>query len=237
MWLELDDYTPVELGWGYCLLGFFAFKFPGRNEVLKLTKRWTRATRIPYHPNGWIVFWFETEEDMEFIHKAARFEAAGIPLILCLLPKDFRFNSTPEVKFQVWITLPNLPLAPWNPNALGKIAMMIGEPVEVDYSTISKNNIVVPRLLILFDVLKQPVKEVITLGSIMGKLLLNLLSTIIILYYVPNVLKLVIRFDKCRVVPNAYRGVSNRPRGTRVLMLMQVGRFLEEEIGNNVFPR
>lgn len=44
LWLELDDYTPVELGWGYCLLGFFVGKFPGRNEVLKLTKRWTRAT-------------------------------------------------------------------------------------------------------------------------------------------------------------------------------------------------
>lgn len=25
-----SDYTPLERGWGYCLLGFFAGKFPGR---------------------------------------------------------------------------------------------------------------------------------------------------------------------------------------------------------------
>lgn len=97
---------------------------------------------------------------MEFIQTVDLFYAVGIPLILCPMPKVFRFDSTPEVKFKVWITLPNLPLALWNPNALDKIATMIGELVEVDYSMISKNNIVGPRIMILFYALKQPVKEV-----------------------------------------------------------------------------
>lgn len=214
LWLELDDYTPVELGWGYCLLGFFAGKFPGRNEVLKLTKRWTRATRISYHPNGWIVFRFETEEDMEFIHKAARFDAAGIPLILCPLPKDFRFNSTPEVKFRVWVTLPNLPLALWNPKALGKIATMIGEPVEVDYSTVSKNNIAGPRLLILFNALKQPVKEV-NIRMHNGDFFTQLVNYDYYPLLCSKCLKIGHTVDRCRVVPNTYRGVSNPPRGNQ----------------------
>lgn len=36
LWLDENDYTPVELGKGYCLLGFFAGRFSGKDAVLKL---------------------------------------------------------------------------------------------------------------------------------------------------------------------------------------------------------
>lgn len=45
--LEDTDYTPVELWWGFCILGFFARKFPG--------KRWCRnlflggLAQVVYH--------------------------------------------------------------------------------------------------------------------------------------------------------------------------------------------
>lgn len=142
LWLDEDDFTPIELGWEYCLFGFFASRFPNKDAVQKLRSRWTRKCRISYHPNGWMIFRFETEDDTEFIQKVDRHEAAGVPLILCNLPQDFRFDSTPEVKFRVWITLLNLLLGLWNQNAIRKIASMLGDPVEVEYKTVSKNSIV-----------------------------------------------------------------------------------------------
>lgn len=69
-------------------------------------------------------------------------------------PEGFSFDPTPEFKFRVWATLPNLPLPLWNPNALGKIASIIGEPIEVDYYTISKNSIAGQRFQVLVDALK-----------------------------------------------------------------------------------
>lgn len=103
------------------MLGSFAGRFPCKDAVLKLTSIWMRRSRISYHPNGWIVFRFEMEEDIDFIKKVDRHDAAGVPFILCNLPQDFRYDSAPEDKFWVWITLPNLLLGLWNPNAIGKI--------------------------------------------------------------------------------------------------------------------
>lgn len=47
---------------------------------------------------------------MKIIRTVGQFKVFGIPLILCHMPCDFRFNSTPEYKFKVWASLPNFPL-------------------------------------------------------------------------------------------------------------------------------
>lgn len=38
LYLDESDYTPIEIGWGFCLLGFFAGKSPGRDAIDKMTK-------------------------------------------------------------------------------------------------------------------------------------------------------------------------------------------------------
>lgn len=81
---------------------------------------------------------------MKFIQRVDRHEAACVPLILCNLPNDFRFDSALEIKFQVWTILPNLPLGLWNPNSIGKIVASLGDPVVVDYKTVSKILLSVP---------------------------------------------------------------------------------------------
>lgn len=158
--LEETDYTPVEIGWGFCLLGFFAGRHPPKGDINKLAASWPRKPKVSHHRNGWTVFRFEKESDMREIMDIKAQRVAGSPLILCPLPKDFRFDTTPEVKYQVWVTLPNLPLSLWTPSALSKIATMLGEPVEVDPATLARNNIEGPRCLIWFNALKQPVKKV-----------------------------------------------------------------------------
>lgn len=158
--LDETDYTPVEIGWGFCLLGFFAGRHPPKGDINKLAKSWPHVPKVSHHRNGWTVFRFEKESDMRAIMDIKAQRVAGSPLILCPLPKDFRFDTTPEVKYQVWVTLPNLPLSLWTPSALSKIASMLGEPVEVDPGTLARNNIEGPRCLIWFNALKQPVKKV-----------------------------------------------------------------------------
>lgn len=99
--LDEFDYTPIEIGWGYCLLGFFTGRFPGKFEVEQLTLRWSRPSKISHHPNGWIVFHFKTEEDMLAIFERKHYKATRVSLIMCPMPKDFRFDTTIEVKYRV----------------------------------------------------------------------------------------------------------------------------------------
>lgn len=57
-----------------------------------------------------MVFRFASEEDRDAVQKIGTQSVFGIPLILCSLPADFQFDSSPDFLFRVWITLPNLPL-------------------------------------------------------------------------------------------------------------------------------
>lgn len=88
------------------------------------------------------------------VKQMENYDIYGTPLILYNLPKDFRFDSTTEIKFRVWIPLPDLQLPLQNPNALGKIALIIGEPIDADHKTIYKNSIAGPRIQVLVDAYK-----------------------------------------------------------------------------------
>lgn len=120
-----------------------------------MKEAWPHKTHFSCHDNGWIVFRFETKEMMEDIKKG-NYEVFGIPLILTYLPQDFRFDTTPVFKYRVWATFPNLPLALWNPSALGKLASLIGEPIAVDHKTMARNHIDGPRVQVLVDPARRP---------------------------------------------------------------------------------
>lgn len=97
--LDGTDYTAVEIGWGYCLLGFFAGRFPNKDEIKKAVLKWPHTPKISYHRNSWVVFRFKTEGDMRRIMGMKTQKVEGSPLILCPLPKDFCFDTTPEIKY------------------------------------------------------------------------------------------------------------------------------------------
>lgn len=158
--LDEHDYVPIPKGWGFSLLGFFAGRFPGKEAVNNLTLRWKKECRISFHPKGWIVFRFEKEEHAKQVLASGPYSVFGIPLVLCNMPSEFRFDSSPELQFNVWVTLPNLPLELWNPTAIAKIASVVGTPVEVDYQTITKQNVAGPRVLVLVDATNQPPESI-----------------------------------------------------------------------------
>lgn len=210
--LDETDYTPIEIGWGFCLLGFFAGRFPSKEDVRTMAMRWPHKAKISHHRNGWVVFRFKTEAEMRHTLGLRTQKAAGSSLILCPMPKDFRFDTTPEVKYQVWVTLPNLPLGLWTPSALGKIASMLGEPVEVDVGTLTRHNIEGPRCLILFNALKQPVKSV-NIRMHNGDSFTQHVRYDYFPLLCSKCMKIGHTADRCRVaVSTAMRGSSNPPR-------------------------
>lgn len=106
--LDPDDYVPITEGWGFCLLVFMAGKFPGRDAVVRFTKSWPWPTRIAFHPNGWMVFRFETAEDMEGARTENNLNIFGTPLMVCSMPEHFNFEKAPDFKFKVWASLPGM---------------------------------------------------------------------------------------------------------------------------------
>lgn len=108
--LEPADYVPIVESWGYCLHGFMAGKFTGRDAIERLILTWAWPARVAFHPNGWMVFRFETAEDMDAARLEGNFSVFGTPLMICTMPEDFNFEEAPEFKFKVWASLPGLQL-------------------------------------------------------------------------------------------------------------------------------
>lgn len=103
-----------------------AGKFPERDAVVRLIKTWPWPARVTFHPNGWMVFRFETLEDMEYARLEGNMTIFGMPLMLCTMLEDFKFEEAPDYKFKVCASLPGLQLELWQPSTIAKIASMVG---------------------------------------------------------------------------------------------------------------
>lgn len=49
----------------------------------------------------------------------------GIPFIMCSMPYAFKFDSTPQFKFCIWINLPDLPLEFGHPLELVRLLLVL----------------------------------------------------------------------------------------------------------------
>lgn len=97
--LSLDevDYLPITKGY---LVGIFACRFPGKQSVCGLMKRWPRKSIVLFHANGWLMIQFETKNDMEATRQFGPLSVFGIPLILHVMSLEFRFDAAPDFTFQ-----------------------------------------------------------------------------------------------------------------------------------------
>lgn len=166
--LEPTDYVPIPENLGYCLLSFMAGKFPGRDAIEWLILAWSWPARVAFHPNGWMVFRFETVEDIEAARCERNLSIFGIPLMLCTMPKDFNFDKAPYFKFKVWASLPGIQLELWQPSTIAKIANMAGTPIEVDHRTVARVNIDGPRIHVIVDA-KMPQRRLSKSNSRMAR--------------------------------------------------------------------
>lgn len=56
--LDPQDIDDVETAWGFCLVGYFAAKFPGKQALLQLCNSWKVKYQYYAHTSGWLVFKF-----------------------------------------------------------------------------------------------------------------------------------------------------------------------------------
>lgn len=210
--LEPSDYVPIVEGWGYCLLGFMAGKFPGRDAIERLILSWAWPARVAFHPNGWMVFRFETEADMEAARLEGNLSIFGISLMLCSMPEDFNFEEAPEFKFKVWASLPGLQLELWQPSTLAKIANMVGTPIEVDHRTVARVNIDGPRIHVLVDA-KNPPLEFIKIKLPNGKVIEQQIKFDFYPLYCCNCRRMGHSSSVCRLASRPNPNPSARTRG------------------------
>ncbi|XP_042063804.1 uncharacterized protein LOC121807604 [Salvia splendens] len=64
---QFDLDPRYQKGWGACLLGRFTGRFPGKEAIFDLMRRWKHKSRVNFHRKGWLCFQFGSEEAMEKI--------------------------------------------------------------------------------------------------------------------------------------------------------------------------
>jgi len=152
--LDDEDVDVVDETWGFCLVGYFAGRFPGMAAVQNIREGWKVNCTHWFHSSGWIVFKFTSDEDrMKVLHGGPYF-AYGRNLLLRILPKCFRFGTEESAIVPTWIKLPNLPLDCWNVRALSKIVSKVGKPITTDKLTLTKERLSYARVLVEVDASK-----------------------------------------------------------------------------------
>ncbi|KAL2517225.1 Uncharacterized protein Adt_13472 [Abeliophyllum distichum] len=158
--LDEDDADDLELTWCYCLIGYFAGRFPRKKALLNLCSSWNVEYEYFTHSSGWLVFKFHDETFREKVLKGGPYFVFGRPLLLKNLPEYFRFNDEEISIMPVWFMLTELPLNFWNPKGLGKIASKIGKPISMDNLTSLRGRLSYARVLIEVDAAKELVRTV-----------------------------------------------------------------------------
>ncbi|RZB60151.1 hypothetical protein D0Y65_043072 [Glycine soja] len=158
--LEETDLQPLEEAWGHSLIGYVAGRFPGKKALLDCCQKWGVKFSYSAHESGWLVFKFESEDDLNQVLSAGPYFIFQRPLLLKVMPAFFDFGNEELSKIPVWVKLRNLPLELWNPQALGKILSKIGSPIRSDHLTASKGSISFARALVEVDASLELIGEV-----------------------------------------------------------------------------
>ncbi|XP_041989655.1 uncharacterized protein LOC121741038 [Salvia splendens] len=154
--LDEQDIIPVPRGWGACLLGRFTGRFPGKEAIQGLMRRWPCKSRVIHHSKGWLIFQFGSDDDRETVRQNGPFEIFGIPLVLQPMPEDFDLNMDPEVNVPLWIRLVDLPLTLWNLTAISKIASCLRTPLSTDFNTLRRESLDGPQVQVIINTAVRP---------------------------------------------------------------------------------
>lgn len=132
---DATDELEVDEVFGFCLLGFFAGRNPGREAMKLLCAKWGVEYMFLYHDSGWIIFSRELENDRLKVLRGGPYRDGSIQLHIRTMPKYFNFDTKEMCMVPVWAKLHNWPLGYWNEKALGKFSSLLGDPVCSDSST------------------------------------------------------------------------------------------------------
>ncbi|KAG5007157.1 hypothetical protein JHK85_025699 [Glycine max] len=128
--------------------------------LLDCCQKWGVKFSFSAHESGWLVFKFESEDDLNQVLSAGPYFIFQRPLLLKVMPAFFDFGNEELSKIPVWVKLRNLPLELWNPQALGKILSKIGSPIRSNHFTSSKGSISFAKALVEVDASLELIDEI-----------------------------------------------------------------------------
>ncbi|XP_074576165.1 uncharacterized protein LOC141832578 [Curcuma longa] len=159
--IPAHNLDKVEHAWGFCLVGYFPARFPGKAAaVQKLWDSWNVSGSYEVHFSGWLIFRFNNVKDREGVLIKGPYFMFRRPLFLKNMPEFFKFDDHEIKRVPVWIKLPGLPLECWNETCLSMIVSKVGKPLHTAKKTQTKKRISHPRVLVEVDASKKLVRNV-----------------------------------------------------------------------------
>ena len=147
--------------WGHALLGQYVGRMPSDYLINEMKKQWNVSARFRVE-EGWIVFTFDSESDLEKVLVEGPYFIHGRPLIVKRVPDKFSFHRRDVSTVPLWVRLHGLGKRYWHPDILSDIGSYIGKPLYMDTVTDERKRSSYARVLVEIN-LAAPVKKKITL--------------------------------------------------------------------------
>lgn len=155
--IQSNDIPPKDSSWGYCAIGYFSGRFPGKDAVYKLCENWEVPATFHFHASGWIIFQFANEYDRDRVSHPGHYSIFGCQLHIRTIPQFFTFDVAEMCIVPIWVTF--LPLELWSEIPLSRIAGRVGVPITTDQLTREQKRCSYARVLIHVDASKPLVRS------------------------------------------------------------------------------
>ncbi|KAG6780113.1 hypothetical protein POTOM_012965 [Populus tomentosa] len=140
--------------WSRCMVGFFpGYKMP-YHAVNKIASRvWKQCglEHVTTTANGFMIFRFNTEENMHSVLEKGPWMFGGKNIILQQWHPRFQFDKNKISTLPVWIRLHGLPFPLWSKQGLSLAASMIGRPLSCDEQTYNCTRLEYARVCVEID--------------------------------------------------------------------------------------
>ncbi|XP_052305936.1 uncharacterized protein LOC127904894 [Populus trichocarpa] len=101
--------------------------------------------------NGFIMFRFKTEDDLQKVIENGPWMFGGKAIILQKWHSGFVFDMNKITKLPVWIRIYDLPFPLWTKEGLSEVASMVGQPLSCDELTLGCKRLDYARLCVEVD--------------------------------------------------------------------------------------
>ncbi|XP_060200322.1 uncharacterized protein LOC132628564 [Lycium barbarum] len=106
------------------------------------------------HDEGYYIFKFNSIQDKDKVLKARPYYFNNKPRILKPWELDFNFEQEALSVIPIWVKFPGLPVGYWSPEALSKVASVVGKPLYTDEFTANVKKISYARILVEADCIR-----------------------------------------------------------------------------------
>ncbi|KAJ6974534.1 hypothetical protein NC653_030589 [Populus alba x Populus x berolinensis] len=140
--------------WTRCMIGFFpGFRMPFHavNSIASRAWRQYGLETVMTTANGFMIFRFNTEEEMHAVLEKGPWMFGGKNIILQQWHPRFQFDKNKIATLPVWIRLHGLPFPLWSKQGLSLAASMVGRPLSCDELTYSCTRLEYARLCVEVD--------------------------------------------------------------------------------------